>query len=154
MWKGLTIATCAVLATGIRAQGVREGAPPGRYGIEARLKKYPQGTPKEALASVLAAIEENNFSYLLAHLADPEFVDKRVKEVHRGQFDELVKEISAKIIDSPASVKQLEQFLKAGDWEDKGNTAVAKLKDLKDQQVFFRKIGNRWFMENRQKEEK
>jgi hypothetical protein len=48
----------------------------------------------------------------------------------------------------------LEQFLKAGNWEEAANTATVKLKDLKDRQVFFRKIGNRWFMENKQKEEK
>jgi hypothetical protein len=149
----LTIAAGLVFAVSPLAQASQDNPPATRYGIEIRPKKYPQGTPKEALTSVLAAIEENKIAYLLAHLADPEFVDKRVKDSHRGNFDEFVKETSTKIADNPSGVKELQQFLNSGEWQENGNSAAVKLKDFKDRQIFFRKIGNRWFMENKQKEE-
>jgi hypothetical protein len=143
-----------ILSAAAPAPGLQEKASTRRHGIEVRPKKYSQTTPKEALASVLATIEGNNIAYLMAHLTDPEFVDKRVAETHQGHFEDLVAEAKTKIEENPAAVKELEQFLKAGEWQDSGNTAMVRLKDYKDRQVFFRKIGDRWFMENRQKEEK
>jgi len=153
MRVGLTVLLSAVLSASLLAQAPQEKGSAKRYGIELRLKKFPQSTPKETLASVVLAIQERNFAYLLAELADPNFVDKRVKDNHGGSFDEFVKEASMKIADNPSGVKELEQFLQAGEWEETGNSATAKLKDFKDRQVFFRKIGDRWFMENKQKAE-
>ena len=137
---------------GVLAQEAKQ-APPRRYGIEANLRDYPQETPKETLASVLRAIERRRINYLLAHLADPTFVDKRVKEIYGGDFEELVRETSRKLADNPAAVKELGRFLKEGEWEGGDTTASVKLKDLKDRQVFFRKIGRRWYLENRQRPE-
>jgi hypothetical protein len=127
--------------------------PPRRYGVEPNLRDYPQETPKETLASVLRAVERGRINYLLAHLADPTFVDLRVKEVYGGDFEELVRETTGKLSDNPAAVKELQRFLKEGEWEGSDTTASAKLKENKDRQVFFRKIGRRWFLENRQKPE-
>lgn len=136
----------------VLAQESKE-APPSRYGIEANLRDYPQETPKETLASVLQAIERRRINYLLAHLADPTFVDKRVKEIYGGDFEELVRETTSKLADNPAAVKELERFLKEGEWEGGDTSASAKLKDIKDRQVYLRKIGRRWYLENRQKPE-
>jgi hypothetical protein len=130
-----------------------EEKPLARYGIEPRLQTYPQSTPKETLASVIAAFEARRIPYLLAQLSDPDFVDKRVKEFYSGQFDELVRETSMKLADNPAMVKELRRFLKEGEWEERENAANVKLKDVKNHQVFFRKIGSRWYLENRQKPE-
>src|SRR5438552_14185099 len=137
---------------GVAAQEPKE-APPRRYGIEANLRDYPQETAKETLASVLQAVERRRINYLLAHLVDPAFVDKRVKEVYGGDFEELVRETTGKLADNPAALKELQRFLKEGEWEGGDTTASAKLKENKDRQVFFRKIGRRWFLENRQKPE-
>jgi hypothetical protein len=136
----------------LSAQEAKE-APPRRYGVEANLRDFPQETPKETLASVLRAIERGRINYLLAHLADPAFVDQRVKEVYGGDFEELVRETSRKLAGNPAAAKELTRFLKEGEWEGGDTTASAKLKDVKDRQVFFRKIGRRWYLENRQKPE-
>jgi hypothetical protein len=153
MRMALTVALLAVLSASLLAQAPQEKGSGKRYGIELHLKKFPQTTPKETLASVLLAIQEKNFAYLVAELADPDFVDKRVKDNHGGSFDEFVKEASTKIADNPSGVKELEQFLQSGEWEETGNSASVKLKDFKDRQVFFRKVGDRWFMENKQKAE-
>jgi hypothetical protein len=134
----------------VPAQAPKE-APPKRYGIEASLRDYPQETPKETLASVLFAIDKGRINYLLAHLADPAFVDQRVKQVYGGNFDELVRETTDKLTGNPDAVKELRRFLKEGEWEATEGTPSVKLKDLKGRQVFFRKIGPRWYLENRQK---
>ena len=128
-------------------------APPKRYGVEADLRDYPQETPKETLASVLRAIDKGRISYLLAHLVDPAFVDQRVKQVYGGDFEELVRETIDKLSGNPDAVKELRRFLKEGEWEAGETTATVKLKDVKDRQVFFRKIASRWYLENRQKPE-
>src|SRR5438309_1885313 len=87
-------------------------SPPHRYGIEANLRDYPQETAKETLASVLLAVERGRINYLLAHLADPAFVDKRVKESYGGDFEELVRETTGKLADNPAALKELQRYLK------------------------------------------
>ena len=141
-----------VFVAGALAQQSKDAKPARRYGIEPNLESYPQATPKEALASVLQAIDQNRVNYLLAQLADPDFVDRRVKALG-GKFEELVRETTAKLADDPGAVKELRRFLKEGDWEERSDTASAQVKDLKDRRVFFRKIGGRWFFENRQKAE-
>ncbi len=119
-----------------------------RYGIEPDLDNYPQKTPKVALESILKAIQIKKVDYLLAQLADPAFVDRRVKEVHGGKFEEMVKETTSKLIDDPETVPLLRRFLKEGEWEDGDDAVSAKLKDVKER-LFFRKSGGRWFLENR-----
>jgi len=118
-----------------------------RYGIEANLDAYPQGTPKETLASVLLAIEKSRVDYLLAQLTDPKWVDDRVKQVG-GKFDNLVKETSTKLSENPGAIKELRQFLTEGEWQVADETASAKLKG-KDRRVFCRKVEGRWFFEDR-----
>jgi hypothetical protein len=133
------------------APGQKKDPPPApRYGVEADLDAYPQDTPKAALASVIKAIDTRRFSYLAAQLADPDVVDKRVQELG-GRFESYVKLIADRFTDDPASVKQLRRFLSEGDWEEGGEAATVKLKDVKNRQVFLRKIGSRWFLEDRTK---
>lgn len=134
---------------GVMAQAPADIQPPKRYGIEPNLDTYPQATPKDTLTSVLSAIERKRVGYLLAHLADPGFVDTRVKEL--GGFDELVKETTDKLAADPTTVKDLGRFLREGEWDVKDDSASARLKDVKDH-VYFRKIGGRWFLENRKSE--
>lgn len=119
-----------------------------RFGIDPDLDNFPQKTPKETLASIIAAIPMRKIDYLVAQLADPAWVDKRVKEVHGGKFEEMVKETSAKLIDDPETVAQMRRFLKEAEWEDAEDTSSAKLKDTKDR-LFFKKLDGRWFLENR-----
>lgn len=87
----------AVAALGLVAVGLlvpspitgQEKAPdPGevlpRYGQSYRPKAYPQGSAKEALASVLAAVDAGDYAYLTAHLLDPVFVDARLDAMTGG----------------------------------------------------------------------
>jgi hypothetical protein len=141
----------ALAATSVQAQQADDKNATRRYGIELRLRDYAQATPKEALASVVRAVEAGRIDYLLAHLTDPKFVDERVKQQYRGDFDQLVKETTTKLKDNPTTLKDLQRYLKEGEWEAVEDTASVRLKEIPDRQVFLRKIGKRWFLENRQK---
>jgi hypothetical protein len=153
MRTGLAVLMCLTFIEMANAQQDQDATPPRRYGVLLNQRTYPQEDAKQALASVVKAIDRQRIDYLLAHLADPEFVDERVKEVHGGNFDELVKETATKLKDNPAEAKLLERFLKEGEWDAKENTATASLKDVKDRQVFMKKVGKSWYLENKQKAE-
>jgi len=154
MRTGLALSACLCIAAALQAQQNQDELPPKRYGVILNQQAYPQDEYKQTLASAVKAIEKQRIDYLLAHLADPDFVDERVKNVYGGNFDELVGETTVKLKDNPNEVKLLERFLKEGEWEEKKETAVARLKDVKDRQVFMKKIGKNWYLENKQREEK
>jgi hypothetical protein len=141
--------------TSVYAQQAPRPAP--RYGQEARLNDFPQSTPKEALASVLKAIDDGRIAYLLAHLADPDFVDTRVKNANgktaSEKFDEVVRETTTILREEPGSVAELRRFLQNGEWEQADDSAVVRLKDTQGRAVYLRKIGSRWFFENHKKPE-
>ena len=139
------------LAGELLAQAPKKDAKPTkRYGIEPNVELYGQSTPKETLASVLKAIDTNRIPYLLAHLADPQWVDKRVQQVHNGNFEALVEETTQKLSHDRTSVKELRRFLSEGTWEVSDTIASAQLKDVKNRRAYLRKVGDRWFLESRQ----
>ncbi len=122
-----------------------------RFGIELDRDGFPQTTPKDTLRSVLKAADAGRFDYLVAHLAEPSFVDQKVQE--SGGFDPFVAVVKEKWTTDPENAKELRRFLADGVWEQNGDAASAKLGEGKSRQVFFKKIGNRWFLENRRKAE-
>jgi hypothetical protein len=121
----------------------------GRYGIDLDLNTYPQDTPKTALASVLKAADAGRFDYLVAQLADPSFIDARVKSLFDGRFAEQVQDTRARL--DPSAIKELRRFLKDGEWTAGNAEASVRLKDESDRAVFFRKIDGRWFLEHASK---
>jgi hypothetical protein len=136
-----------VLVLGLTAFG--DGEPAARYGIAADLRVFPQTTAKETLESVLKAIEAKRFDYLVAQLADPEFVDERVKRLFAGKFEPQVEDTRTRL-DAPA-VELLKRFLKDGDWTEDKMRVTARLKDVPDQCLCLRQLNGRWFLENRSK---
>jgi hypothetical protein len=134
-----------------------------RYTTELDLDRFPQSKPQEALASVTKTIRTGKIYYLLAQLADPAFVDDRVKEYKRGikrdapeearslaAFEELVKEVTRYYRDDPMLLKQLQAIASEGRWETRGDLALASLKSQPKRVVVFRKIEGRWFLLNQQ----
>lgn len=134
------------------------------YGVPANYDKFPQDNPKVALASAVKTIELGQIDYLLAHLADPTFVSKRVEE-YRVQirqdlkedakmllaFDRLVQETRDHFKADPAAVKELQQFARSGEWETRDDSAEAKLASIPTRRVFMKKIQPLWYLEDRQK---
>jgi hypothetical protein len=138
------LVSVGVLA-GADTQAAAEDKPVSRYGIEADLKTFPQATPHEAFGSILKAIETKRIDYLIAHLADPDWVEKRVRLY--GSFPDVVKEASAKL-DNPATIKLFQRFYKEGAWDDLDTTGWSRLKNTPER-ILMRKIGTRWFLENK-----
>lgn len=131
-----------------------------RYRIEYNLDRFPQKTPQEALASVVRAISEKKFEYLLAQLSLPSQVDPSVLRIAstfpKGTledkkliaFQEVVKETEEHFLKDPLLLKELRQFLSGAVWDEKGH---ATHKDLPGRKVTFHKLENRWFLDRRQK---
>lgn len=125
----------------------KEPPPAPRYGIEADLEAYPQGTPKAALASVLRALDGRRYDYLAAQLGDPETVDKRVREL--GKFETYVKAVSDRYTLDPEAARELRRFASEGSFNESGDAATVSHKDIRGRQVFLKRIGGRWFVEDR-----
>jgi hypothetical protein len=133
-----------------------------RYGFDVNLSFYPQKTPKETLLSIGKAIENNRMDYLLAHLADPKFVDETVADykntIRQGEekakvflaFDRLVNETTQYFLEDPTLVKELRRFALEAEWEGNESQTVGTLKEVQGRKVFLRKYEDRWFLENKQ----
>src|SRR5437660_3707778 len=134
-----------LVGVAVTATPVQGREPASRFRVAPDLKTYPQGTAKETLASVLEAIKKKRIDYLLAQLADPDWVDGRVA-AYEGGFDELVKETTAKL--DPPAVKRLGRFLAGGEFETVDATAVVRLKDVKDRVVRLRRLNGRWYLQS------
>lgn len=105
-WFGALMATAASLALAPLAVHVEAQEAPQliiRYNIEFNPINYPQKTPQEAIKSVATALDGGRYNYLLAHLADPRWVDPRVvehqgvlfpREVTQAEEDEIAREIN------------------------------------------------------------
>jgi hypothetical protein len=145
---GVTLSLLATVVLAAAAQAPAGEKEAERYGIRIDPDHYPQGNPKEALASVVTALSRGQFDYLLAQLADPQYVDEQVQKAYGGKFGALVEDAAAKYASDPGVVKKFRRYLNEGTWDIQESSASAQLKDTQDQ-VFLRRIGTRWFVENR-----
>jgi hypothetical protein len=118
-----------------------------RYGVAEDAKAYPQTSPKEALASVLKAIDAKDYHYLVAHLADPAFVDDRVKRIYAGRFDEQVDDTRARL--DALIVKQLTRLAKEGKWEIGKISAEVHSTDLPGRGARLIVKDGRWYLTHR-----
>jgi hypothetical protein len=139
----------ALIVLVVVSLGSARAAEEARYGIAPDLKTYPQATAKDTLASVLKTVENKRCDYLVAQLAEPSFIDERVKRLYGGRFEQQVEDTQSRL--DPLAVKLLGRFLKDGEWTADKDTASVRLKDVKDRAVFFKRIGERWYLEHRVK---
>jgi hypothetical protein len=148
MSKGIGVLLGVCVGLSAAANGQEKTPNATRYGIAPDSQAYPQGTAKETLASVLKAIEAKRFDYLTAQLADPVFVDDRVRRLYGGRFEEQVEDTRARL--DSLTVKLLQRYLKEGDWQEEMDRVTVRLKDH-DRRIYFKKDQNRWFMEHASK---
>jgi hypothetical protein len=131
----------------------QEKEPPKRFDITANFQLYPQATPKELMGTLMKTIQKERFDYLVAHLMEPTFVDNRLAtdRITPSQFSKV---IQAKFKDQPELLRDLLKLLNEGEVEDSGDRAIVKHKDVKNHQVYLKKIEDRWFIENKIKDNK
>jgi hypothetical protein len=154
-----------VLIAGLAVVADQAPQSPKRYGVDLNVRKYPQATPKEALGAVLKALGEKEYDYLLAHLADPAFVDKRVEQLAGGfgaeipanqkqtaAFALLAKETAENFLLDPSKLKDLQKFLADGEWEEGTELATARLRTIPSRKVFMKMVApNRWVLLDKEK---
>lgn len=80
-------------------------------------------------------------------------LDARVRIVGlRLNFQNLIGQIRQKLADQPDNLRDLRRFARDGQFQVAGDTATATLPDVKDRALYFKKVGDRWFLENRKEE--
>ncbi len=130
-----------------------------RYKVFENEKIYPQDTPEKTMTSMARALKYKDTIYLMAHIVDPKYVDDRVKELRKNYdgpaedrdlvaFVDLVKEVEEHFRKDPGLVRELRRFALEGKWNPANSSFV--LPDVRSRQVYLKKIGERWHLENRQ----
>jgi hypothetical protein len=161
---GLTLLSGPVAQPAEKGKGKGKGTTTTRFGIDLDLETYPQKTPQMALGSVLKALTDKRFDYLIAQLADPAFVQGKMK-VYKSQmpkslaeeskdvlaFQRLVKATAEHFRDDPTKIRELARYAKDGEWSVEDARASATNKLLPARKVFLKKIGERWYLEDRDK---
>lgn len=86
--------------------------------------------------------------------ADPKGFDEAVRrEAARRAFRLVARDIRGTLDENPDNLKGLRRFLREGQITDAGDTASATLRDVRDRQVNFRKVDNRWYVQDRKQPE-
>jgi hypothetical protein len=67
-------------------------------------------------------------------------------------FRQLIRDIDEKLLNDPQSVKDLRKIMRDGTFTEEPGGARGTHPDVKDRALYFKRIGDRWFLENRQEE--
>ena len=135
---------------------------PQRFGFDVDETTFPQKNPADAMKSIGIALDRKKVDYLLAHMADPNFVDSWVETYKQDflqgkeegkrllAFDRLVRETNLYFQNDPLIAKDLRIFAKEAKWAEEGDLATGTVDTIPARKVFLKKIGDRWFLENKQ----
>ncbi|MFO0847671.1 MAG: hypothetical protein U0871_03785 [Gemmataceae bacterium] len=75
------------------------------------------------------------------------------REATQRAFRQFTQAVRATLAENPDHVKELRRFALNGAFSAGGEVAQATLPDVKDRAVYFRKVNDRWHVEDRQKPE-
>jgi hypothetical protein len=135
---------------------------PRRFGFDVDEETFSQQSPEKTMQSIAKALDRKKVDYLLAHIADPGFVDYWVNRYktdftqgsEEGKrllaFERLVTETNQYYANDPLIIRDLRKFAKEAKWAEEGDTAVGTVEGIAARKVYLRKIGERWFLENKQ----
>jgi hypothetical protein len=70
----------------------------------------------------------------------------------RLNFRNLADEMRRKAAEDREALAEMKRFLRDGVFEETGDTAVGRVKDIKDRAVYFKLIDGRWFLDNRKED--
>ena len=128
----------------------REPPPPPRYGIDADLDALPARLAQGRPGVRPQGDRRRRFDYVVAQLADPDFVDKQVAG-RRRQVRWVRRPMTDRLTDDPEPSGNCGGSRRKANSNVTGDAAIVSHKDVKGRQVYLRKIGSRWFLEDRQK---
>jgi hypothetical protein len=164
--RRIAIVGLVLIGLTLPAVAQEEGPAPDRlaqrYGMQVNPLSYPQKTPEEALKAVVRALEKKSMEYLLAQLADPKFVDGRIAEYRQAiptgseqgkiflAFDRLQRETEDHFFADPQLLRELRILARDAKWDTTENQATGAAEAIPGHKVYLRRIGERWFLENRQ----
>ncbi|HEY3788403.1 MAG TPA: hypothetical protein VGL71_06080, partial [Urbifossiella sp.] len=129
--------------------------------VDARLEdRARQVEPSiEANLAALRDFQQQNLDRIALESrvpADPvKFRERVAAEAKAAAFKQLVRDVRENFAEDPQVLKDLRRFRSQGVFPDDGaggETAKVVLADVKDRFLFLKKIGDRWFLENRQVE--
>jgi hypothetical protein len=106
-----------------------------------RLRDYQYANPDKFAPSERLPIDKSAF------------LDLIVAQSRERAFKQLVRDIAEKMRDDPQSLKDMKKIFNDGTFTDEGNVTRAVHITVKDRALYFKKIGDHWFLENRQEEE-
>lgn len=75
-----------------------------------------------------------------------------IEKSREAAFKQLVKDVEAKLLDDPHAFRDLKKLFREGMIVDTETGAKLTHMDVKDRALYFRKIEDRWFLENRQED--
>ena len=75
-----------------------------------------------------------------------------VEQSRERAFKQLVRDVNDKILDDPESFRDMRKLFSDGKFEDIETGAKVTHPAVKDRALYFRKVGDRWFLENRQED--
>jgi hypothetical protein len=79
-----------------------------------------------------------------------QFVALIVEESRKAAFRQLIQDINQKVLDDPESFRDMRKLLADGKFEDAETGAKVTHPAVKFRALYLRKIGDRYFLENRQ----
>ena len=84
------------------------------------------------------------------------FRERIVADSKTAAFKQLVRDVQDKFADDPEVLKDLRRFRSQGNFPDMaaGDTAKIGAVDVKERSLFIKKVGDRWYVENKQTEDK
>ncbi len=157
-----TLLVLGLICVGPAAQEEKKKQPPRRFGFDIDETTFPQQTPGDAMKSISRALDRKKVDYLLAQMVDPLHVDfwvDRYKESftqgsEEGKrllaFDRLVRERTEYLQNDPLIARDLRIFAQEAKWDETGELAIGTTEKIPTRKVFLRKMGERWFLDNKQ----
>jgi hypothetical protein len=114
---------------------------PGAEAELAQLRDFQRANPDKVASEDRVPLDPNGFRALAA-----------AKARERG-YRQLLKDIQQKLADDPQTVRDLRRIARDGSFADADPISTATHADVKGRALYFKKIGNRWFLEDRQADE-
>jgi hypothetical protein len=114
---------------------------PGVLAELAQLRDFQRANPAKFTPDERIPLDAQGFATLVANTA------------RDRAFKVLLRDVQQRLTDDPQSVREMRRMLRDGSFADADPAASVTHPDVKGRALYFRKVGDRWFLENRQAEE-